>query len=307
MLFDKKALSLEDQIRHLQSKGLLIKDEERAKRYLVTISLYRLKGFGMPFCHPRTHAFFPNTDFDDMRSLYVFDRKLRLLVIDALERIEIAVRSVLSNIMSEKYGSHWFLEEKAFTGRSTLQSCGRKSWHGKLVEQMEFCAGRKGGGKHPACDHYFLKYADPGNPVLPPSWIMTEVMTMGTWSQVYSHIRKVKFKKEMAAFFGFRHDDFEGWLHAVTLIRNICAHHQRIWNRRLPPKASNVETYTHEGINVASPYCNFAIVYRLLSSITPHSRWNERFYELVMTGPVDMPRHADFPMRWAEREFWGLH
>lgn len=306
MTYPKSALSLDDQVGHLKIKGLTIPDENRAKRYLSNISLFRLKAYVPPFYETGTKAFSLGSSFDDILALYIFDRKVRVLALDALERIEIAVRSTISNLLSEKKGPHWFLDKNNFSRDFNAAQKGCKSGHDKLIEQMGFCTGKRGGGKHPACDHYFRTYPEPQYPALPPSWIIAEVMTMGTWSKIYENLRKTKYKKMIAKSFGFTHGDLERWLHALTLIRNICAHHQRLWNRSLPHKASNVELYTHSKIPLGKAYQNFAMIYAFLCSFTHDSKWNEHFFNLVDSCPVDMYHLSGFPPGWYEEPFWRL-
>lgn len=306
MTYPKKALSLDDQISHLKNKGLQIPEEDRAKRYLSNISLFRLKAYAPPFYDPGSKDFAPGSSFDGILSLYIFDRKLRVLVLDALERIEIAIRSMISNLMSEKKGPHWFLDQGNFTAQFTTPQRGYPSGYDKLIGQMDFCTGKRNGGKHPACDHYFNTYPEPNYPSLPPSWIIAEVMTMGAWSKIYEHLRKVRYKKMIASNFGFTHQEFESWLHGLTILRNICAHHQRVWNRTLPPKAINIEKYTHTGMPLNTPYCSFATIYAFLCTFTNDSKWNERFFELVDSCPVDMYHLSGFPLEWYEEPFWRL-
>ena len=113
-IFSKKALAIDEQIEILSSRGLVIDDRESVFRYLSTVSYYRLSAYFKPFQlnnHPG-HRFKPNITFDRIWQIYAFDRELRLHVSDALERIEIALRTALSDIMSIKYGNQWYLSEE---------------------------------------------------------------------------------------------------------------------------------------------------------------------------------------------------
>src|SRR5699024_4542222 len=87
-------------VRRLASRGLEITSPDRAARYLRHIGYYR---FSPPYAIPfqqggPDHEFRSGTSFDDVLDLYVFDRKLRILVLDALERVEVAVRAAITTI-----------------------------------------------------------------------------------------------------------------------------------------------------------------------------------------------------------------
>jgi abortive infection bacteriophage resistance protein len=95
MKFNKPVYTTEQHIELLESRGLTFLDRDRAKRYLLTIGYYRLSAYFLPF-QVAPNQFKERTTFTDVLNLYIFDRKVRLHVMDALERIEVAIRSVLS-------------------------------------------------------------------------------------------------------------------------------------------------------------------------------------------------------------------
>jgi len=92
--FNKPHLTLEEQLTLLETRSLIVQDRKRAKHFLGHLNYYRLSGYWFPFKQsPTINQFRPNTSFEDVLNLYIFDRELRLLVIDAIERIEVSVRS----------------------------------------------------------------------------------------------------------------------------------------------------------------------------------------------------------------------
>ena len=117
--YSKPALSFEQQIELLKNRGLGISDEERAKRHLSNVSYYRLSAYMLPYkiMQPNgivTDYFIKGTIWDDIWNLYKFDRKLRLLVFDAIERIEISLRTQIIYQLSHKYGPHWQNDNNIF-------------------------------------------------------------------------------------------------------------------------------------------------------------------------------------------------
>ena len=115
--FDKPAISIADQISLLKNKNLIIDNIHEAEHHLTVIGYYRLMIYFRPFLASENASntkFEKGTLFSDVLNLYIFDRELRLLVIYALERIEVAFRTSISNAMSMKYGAHWYLDQNLF-------------------------------------------------------------------------------------------------------------------------------------------------------------------------------------------------
>jgi abortive infection bacteriophage resistance protein len=115
--YKKPCLTAEQHVVVLKERGLLIEDEARAIRYLTFIGYYRLMAYGrvyQPGASNGDHRFATETTFDQVLKLYIFDRKLRVEVIDALERIEVALKSTISNEMSSQYGPHWYMHKENF-------------------------------------------------------------------------------------------------------------------------------------------------------------------------------------------------
>ena len=263
---------------------------------MMSIGYYRLSAYFSPFQEPKGQ-FIKGASFDDILDLYIFDRKLRLHVLDALERIEVAVRSVISNSLCEVYGSHWYENKEVFNKKFTED---KNEGYREFLNQIQTQAKKRW---HDSCVHYCNTY---NVPVLPPAWMIIEFMPMGTWSIVYSNLRKNKIRQRASKFFSFMGNDFCGWLHALTLIRNCCAHHNRFWDKIFPPYAKNVVNYTHKEIPIDTPYTNLAIVHAFMSSFTKKTEWPEKLRDLIEECPVDVHQHMKFPVEWTEIPFWKL-
>lgn len=114
----EQSVSIAQQIALLRTRGLVIGDEAKASKYLKFIGYYRLSGYMLPFQSggdgDQHHTFHAGTTFDQILDLSSFDRKLRLLFLDAIERIEIAIRAAVSTTMSLQHGPHWFLDSANF-------------------------------------------------------------------------------------------------------------------------------------------------------------------------------------------------
>jgi len=118
MKFAKPAISIEDQIALLRRRGMMLADEDKAYHYLAHISYYRLRAYWLPFeisAPPDEHRFRPGTRFEDVLAVYVFDRRLRLLVLDAVERVEVAIRAGWAHRMAMEYGPHGYLDQHHYS------------------------------------------------------------------------------------------------------------------------------------------------------------------------------------------------
>lgn len=226
MKYTKRSLTIDEQINRLEQRGLNFTNREQAKCYLQNISYYRLRAFTYPFQNntdpSADHRFLRNyIDFGDIVDLYIFDRRLRNLVFNELEKIEIAVRTQLSLIYSvQSHDPFWYLDGKWFVNSSP-------SNFSHLMSDISDDVNRN---NEDFIKHYKTKY---DTPAMPPSWMSLEVVTFGTLSRLYKTLDKTPLKRQIARSFGIGDEDvFANWLHAFSNLRNCCAHHSRVWNRR---------------------------------------------------------------------------
>src|SRR5690554_6690380 len=111
MDFTKPASTWDEQIELLRSRGLRIPDHDQARHYLSHINYYRLTGYWLPFeADHGTHRFKARASLDDVLNLYIFDREFRLLLLDAIERIEVSLRAQWAYHMAHQHGPHSYLD-----------------------------------------------------------------------------------------------------------------------------------------------------------------------------------------------------
>lgn len=187
-VYDKPPLTLDDLADRLQERGLIIPDRIRALRYLRHIGYFRLSPYTIAFQRRRfDHLLQDGTEFDDVLNLYVFDRTLRLLVMDAIERVEVAVRAALTDHMSTTYGDpHWYVDSAHFRDAGKhggLLRTAHSIVDRQLLAKAEVHPRDDGDGTQTgsptlthrsALEHYLTTY---GSPELPPSWLMVETLT----------------------------------------------------------------------------------------------------------------------------------
>ena len=301
--FKKPSLNCGEQIALLKGRGLIVDDEARAFRYLTFIGYYRLMVYGrvcQPRAHEGDHHFAHGTTFDHVLKLYSFDRELRAFVLDALERIEVSLKAAISNEMCNQYGPHWYLDEERFHGsyghRAFLKHVEERLGLGNKESQKQFIA------------HYFSKYSDPR---LPPSWMLFEVLTFGTVSRIFQNLHKSD-QSLIAKHFELSPKVLISWIRALAGLRNVCAHHEVLWNRRFTVNQPMVaKKFTELMPDNTQLYTHLVIIKYMLSRIAGSSRWAKRLRHLVkIEAPhlhaTNVAEVAGFPRDWEKLPIWEL-
>lgn len=230
----KEPLSIKTQVSRLANRGLIIDDENLAGDYLSNISYYRLRAYTYPFQNnsdsEADHIFIrDDIHFKDIIDLYCFDRRLRSLIFNAIEKIEVALRTKIVQTYSEATGnSHWYENESLFKDDFYWDDDDTQIFrYNQLIEDIEHEVDRS---NEDFIKHYKDKYSIPLNP---PAWMTLEVISFGTLSRLYELLKKDDNKKKVAKLLGLNKIDIlENWMHALSNLRNCCAHHSRVWNRR---------------------------------------------------------------------------
>jgi abortive infection bacteriophage resistance protein len=297
-IFDKAPLTTEQHIALLQGRGLIIEDKDSVLKYLQDISFYRFLQYCKPFETVGTdHQFLADTSFDNIVKVYIFDRKLRALTANSLERIEVSVKAQLNNRMSLQYGAHWYCDAALFKS---------KELHCDFMAEIERSVRRNS-------EAFIKNYYDKDfTPEHPPSWMVMEVLSFGQVSKLYASLKGCDEKTMIARYYTTPVAVFESWLLSLVYTRNICAHHNRLWNRVIviKPKLPTREKFRIlEHFSVTTPGTPFAVLSicnALLSIINPKSDFADKVKSLIS----DYEKHLDFEAmglceKWDEERIWS--
>ena len=244
-VYNKTPLSFTDQLALLKSRGISVADELKAISILQKISYYRLSAYFLPYQSVKD-TFNPGTTFKQIIDTYSFDRELRLLVFDCIERIEIAIRTQIIYQMAYHYNdSHWQDNQSLFI----------KPYYNKIgikvdpFSEFQSIISKAKTVRTPEVfiQHYLNNYSSPSNP---PSWMCFELLTIGEMSNIYRGLSSKVDKKRIASFFDLHPTVFISWLHSLTYVRNICAHHARLWNKELAIKPELLLNPTGDWISI---------------------------------------------------------
>lgn len=298
--YTKPVLSHTQQIAQLKARGLEIANSTTAENCLKHIGYYRLAGFSLMFQNdPLRHTFTPGTKLEDIVSVYNFDRGLRLLIYDSIERIEIAFRSLLVDRMSAAYGDRWFMDKSLFYDESYYINMV------KLIDD-EICR-----SKEIFITHHFGAY---DNTVLPPAWKTLQVLSLGTLSKLYRNLRKnLPEKQTIALDFGLpTHTLLESWMQTVCVMRNLCAHHSRITYKQFPvaPMKLNYSPHrnwianSNSNTNPRLMYTQIAVVKYMLNRINPGNHFTIKLQTLFAECPIVNPVRLGFYPNWENEPVW---
>ncbi len=257
------------------------------------------------------HKFVKNDiRFSDIIDLYCFDRRLRSLMFNAIEKIEVAVRARMVQVYSEATAnSHWFNNENLYKSIQKVDKNGNKTTAFALL--MKDIEGEVNRSNEDFIKHYYNKY---DNPPMPPAWMTLEVLSLGTLSKLYQLLKKSPEKKAIAKGFGLNDDRvLSNWLHAIAVWRNCCAHHSRIWNRRsiiniqLPTNADNpfLDSQTLRSIRPNKIFTALCCIKYISNIISPDSDLKRNILSIIGDGGNLLNlEEMGFPKNWKLLGVW---
>ena len=289
----KPSLSPQQQVQLLHQRGLQIDDPAKAEQLLTFVNYYKLRAYFIPYDQagpggPR--QFKSGTTFDDIFSLYRFDRKLRILVNDMLERLELAVRTRWAFELSQLKGGQAHEDPANFK---------RRDIHQRSLDSLKENFLRS---KEQFAEHYRLKYP---NLMTPPIWVSVELLSFGDISFWLRNTKSQGVKRRISSSFGgFEPGFFEDFVKQASTVRNMCSHHSRLWNRVLPytprrlRKGNFDRTLLNTGRTELDKLYNFlAILAFIANEISPGHSWCDRLVHFFEKDESRLSQMG-FPKGW---------
>jgi abortive infection bacteriophage resistance protein len=305
--YTKPALTFAAQLQQLKNRGLVVENDTKAIHLLESISYFRLSGYWYPLLEtPKsTHTFKPKSTFNQSFSLYCFDRELRQLLYSELEKIEVAIRSKMIYVLSHQYGAFWYTNPALFS---------RVRKHTETLAKLT--------SEYERSNEDFIlafrtNYTDP----LPPSWMILEVSSFGNLSHLYENLRPNRSKRDIADHFGLDTSTLTSWIHGIGYIRNLCAHHSRLWNKKLSISPTIPITPTKQWLNTTTQtntltgttslinnrtYYILSMTLYFLQTINPHHTFKRKIFRLLKKYPNVDPAAMGFTANWRSEPLWKL-
>lgn len=318
--YEKPYKSIAEQLDLLRNRGMSISDPASALQFLEYVGYYRLSGYWYPL---RKRAlrdtetgrgsmevldeFLPGTDFKHVVDLYTFDRSLRLLLLDAIERIEVAVRVAIALMIGKR--DPWAHRDPtqvhgSFAGKPPGQfSTLHENWIAALDKRAK-------DSKEEFVKHFVAKYTQPL-----PIWVAIEVWDFGLLSTFVDGMKNADVTALAESYSIPRAELLMSWIRALNLVRNICAHHSRLWNKPLVnqpkvPRSGEMPLHQHWINDLDAKtrlYSAACVIQHLLVKINPSSTWAERLKLHMGKLPV-VPgvklRQSGFPEGWQNQKLW---
>lgn len=306
-------LTIQEQIDKLKSRGLLIDDEQLAKCYLSNISFYRLRTYTSPFedNNPTADHKFKKSDirFSDIIDLYCFDRRLRSLMFNAIEKIEVAARTKIVQTYAEAtHDSHWVEDGSLYKHIEKTDRDGNPTTaFASLMKDIK--------GEINRSNEEFIKpYKNSETPSVAPVWMTLEVLSFGTLSKLYQLLKKSPLKTEVATQFGLKDDRvLANWLHAISVWRNLCAHHSRVWNRRsiiniqMPTQTyfPFIDERTRFFLHKNKVFAILCCIKYISNIISPESDLKQNILSIIEDGGCLLNlQEMGFPKNWRSLDVW---
>ncbi|MCR5497507.1 MAG: Abi family protein [Paludibacteraceae bacterium] len=294
--FCKPYTSPPDLVELQQSRGLTIEDAAKAQHYLQHIGYYRLSAYMYPFLRipKKQHRYKPEATFRKVMMLYRFDKKLRLFIFNEIEKVEVAIRCAIVNVGCEITGDpFWMTDSQNFTNQT------------KYLQTMRLVNDELRRSREDFINHFKQNYTND----YPPAWMLSEILPFGVMTNLYDNVRNMRIKKKVAQKFGLQVAPFESWMTIITLTRNSCCHHARVWNKQNTIRPMLPNRINHPWINLSTDllrvYFDLCIIKYFLNIISPMNDMTKKLKSLLAEYPDVDTCAMGFPMGWQTEPLWG--
>ena len=225
-------MTIDEQIENLKNIGLIVENEEYAKKILNDISYFRLiKAYSLNL-KSKNGKYCEKVTFEQIVELYLFNANFRQVIFPEIEKVEINVRCRIANYFAEQYGVLGYLEADNFVNAE---------YHKMFLDDIEEEIRRN--SKAPFVKNFHDNYEGGNLPI----YALVEILSFGTLSKFYKNMKN-QDKKAIAKSFGVGYTYFVSWLESISYVRNICAHYGRLYNAKLSKTPILYKEYSEAGI-----------------------------------------------------------
>lgn len=303
--YNKPHLNFQDQLALLEARGLTVTDHKRAATYLERVGYYRLRPYWSPLLD-EPEKFSEGSEYSDAVDLYVFDKKLRLILLDAIERIEVAIRVDVAHKLSRRDILAHRRMDCLDSGRASKLIKGGQTAHATWLERADASVLES---KEPMLKQFGQTYSGEL-----PVVMAVELWDFGTVSRLLS-LSHSNDRFQIAKKYQILPDTLESWVRCLNYVRNACAHHARVWNKpmvnhpKIPKtwEAPRVQHIGDETLRQTRIYSAAAITMHFLSIINPQSTWKQRFVDHWNTFPATdrlLSTNAGLFDGWETQALW---
>jgi abortive infection bacteriophage resistance protein len=294
--YAKACTSSQELIHLLKARGLTIANERKAIRHLTNIGYSRLGAYLHPLLKdPKDEQTYKEgASLDQAMSMYGFDWSLRGFLFREIEKLEIAIRSGLANMISSELDDvFWMTNAEHFRDQSVFD---------RTITLIQAEIGRT---KEDFIARFQLKYDNP----YPPAWLIAEIIPFGMLCGIFNNLKVTKLKKKLAGYFQLSLPVFSSWIVTLVNLRNLCAHHSRTWNRESPVIPAMPQSPTGPWINDSSTdmkrlYYRLCIIKYMLAAVAPDNKFTTRLKQLLSRYPSIDLNAMGFTADWQNEPLW---
>ena len=268
---------------------------QKAEAELSIISYFRLSEYLNHMRQP-DHRFAPGCTIEDALDTYYFDKQLRAIIFQAIQSIEIALRTRMIQCISMPLGAFWFTNMANFRNRS---------YYRKTYSKINSEVSRN---KEPFILEFYRNYSEPS---LPPVWKTLEVISFGTLSKLYENLTDSSIKQSVANSFNISKYKFlVSWLQTIAVLRNLCCHHNRVWNRNFVVHPQIPTRDFRSVVSIPDPAStkiyNILCIIRYLENQIHHTNtFASSLKDLIASHPRIDIADMGFPTAWGSEPLWS--
>lgn len=295
-----------------------------AYQMLGHVGYYRLAGYAKCFERPPgagipAHTYTPGTSFTQVVDLYSFDQELRNLCGEALQRIEVSLRTVVCNKLSLAHkNALWYAVPNVFTPPTVAETTAGKDVMQRIYRAFEFDVQtgaawtQRIAGRHPQLDAFYARHSGP-----PPGWVLREIGSFGLWSKIFTDLSDGAVRQSIAIEYKYPDKKksideslLRGWMHTLTVFRNACAHHQQLVNRApaFPPATPANPNWAPIVPFAPTLRPVFGVIALVDKNTMDNSTWVSQLKALLLKYDtrVDMHAATGFSTGWASDPIWSI-
>ena len=299
----KPFLSIDKQIELLKYRKLKINDNqlEKAKEFLLNNNYYRVSGYSLTL--RKNDTFFNSASLETLMQIYEADRYMRHILLLVIEAVEVRLKSMIAYFHSQKYGPLGYLDINNF-------SCSNNDKIDiSIIKNYIYITSKAENQKKAMIEsELFLKHHKEHKNDILPFWVYVEVLTLSDASKLYT-ILDEELQKTIALQLNFQsnngHKIVENLLHCITILRNICAHGGRLYNRLFTrkPRLSKKEKELlriENGIKIYDKLFSYILILKSITLPKDFKLFLEHLNQIRSKYPLVDFRHYGFPENWQE-------
>lgn len=215
----KSPLTFNEQLELLKNRNIVVTNENQALEFLKNNNYYRFTVYALQF-REKGEKYKERTKFSTIVNIYNFDKALRRILFSLLEDFEISFKTNLSYHLSHKYGPECYLDKNIFL---------KNEWYLQFKSALD--KNIKKSSNELFIRHHLNRYEGRF-----PFWVIVEIIPFGAFSKFFNNLNTAEKNDFSRQYYNYSGKTLSNWVHHFSVVRNICAHYGRLYNKNIFPK-----------------------------------------------------------------------